>query len=220
MSKKSAPFNNPFQTLKLQAEKPKPASAPPPPPKAARAPKKGEVDDDAALFLETVGAVERVAGKNARVPPPPPQPAPAFSPPAEEAESLARLAELVSEEGAFEVTMEPELDGAVHGFDARVRQRLRAGEFSVQAELDLHRLTREEAKPAVERFIQAARIAGHRCVLIVTGKGLNSEGGKAVLRDALGQWLTLGRTGKQVLAFCSAKPKHGGPGAVYVLLRR
>ncbi len=220
MSKKTAPFNNPFQKIKLEPVSPKATQSPPPPPKAARSPKGQTADDEAALFLETVGAVDRVAGKHARVPPPPPRPAAIYSPPNEEAESLARLAELVLGDGAFTVEEAPQLDGAVQGFDARVRQKLRAGEFSVQAELDLHGHTREEARGEVDRFIQAARVAGHRCVLIVTGRGLHSENEKSVLKEGLAEWLTSGRAGRQVLAFSDARPKHGGAGAVYVLLRR
>jgi DNA-nicking Smr family endonuclease len=99
-------------------------------------------------------------------------------------------------------------------------RKLRAGDFSVQAQLDLHGLTREAAKPAVEAFVNKARITGHRCVLLVTGRGLNSVDQVPVLKEGVQQWLTRGRAAKQVLGFCSARPKDGGAGAVYVLLRR
>lgn len=219
MSKKQQPFNNPFGGLKLEAPKKpdaKPA-APAPPPKASK--RRG--DDDTVLFLESVGEVapvkakvERVAG---RVPPTVDQ----LRLRTEEAESLARLAELVSSDGPFDLSdADDVIEGAVQGFDERVRRQLRRGEFPVRARLDLHGLTRDEAKPALEKFLADAKLAGHRCVLVVTGKGLNSKESAPVLKTGVTQWLTQGRPARLVLAFCSARPADGGTGAVYVLLRR
>lgn len=223
MKKKDQPFNNPFQNLKLQqpeapkaAPQPRPAPAPPPPRRRVAA-----EDEDAALFLESVGAVAPVRSARTQVDPAAPPPTQSLRSPDEEAESLARLAELVSGEGDFEVGDSVEqLEGSVRGFDPNVMRRLRAGEFPCRERLDLHGLTRDDAKLAVERFIARARIEGHRCVLVVTGRGLHSEAAIPVLREGLQQWLTRGRVSKQVLGFCTARPKDGGAGAVYVLLRR
>ncbi|MDP1828577.1 MAG: Smr/MutS family protein [Archangium sp.] len=212
------PFNNPFSAVKLKAPaRPEPAR-PPPPPKS----KKPEpLDEESALFLEAVGAVGPVRPVKERVGPPEPPTAAQLKIPNEEAESLARLAELVSGGGEFDLSDSDEfIEGSVHGFDEGVMRKLRAGDFSTQAHLDLHGLTREEAKPALEAFIQKARIAGHRCVLVITGRGLNSKDQLPVLKQGAQQWLTHGRAAKQVLGFCSARPKDGGAGALYVLLRR
>lgn len=218
MAKKPEPFNNPFAKVKLeQPKKPEPAKAPPPP----KADKRKPADDDAALFLEMVGEVAPVKVKAERVPPKEPPSADQLRIPSEEAESLARLAELVSGEGAFDLADSDEfIEGSVQGFDERVLRKLRRGEFSHRAHLDLHGLTKEEAKPRLEKFISDARIAGHRCVLVVTGRGLHSKDSIPVLKQSVQAWLTHGRTAKQVLAFCSARPEDGGAGAVYVLLRR
>lgn len=215
MPKKPAPFNNPFTCLKLEAKPaPSPKRAPAPVPSARPA----RVDDDTALFLESVGEVAPVKVKVERV-------APAAAPPRrpfeDEAESLARLAELVSGEATFELSGdEAFVEGAVQGFDERVRKKLRRGDFRSAGSLDLHGLTRDEAKRALERFIADAKVAGHRCVRVVTGRGLHSEGERPVLKHEVPAWLTRGRAGRQVLAFCSARPEDGGDGALYVLLRR
>lgn len=216
--KKSEPFNNPFSGLKLPAKAPAKPAAPPPPPKAKAPP---ALDAEAALFLEAVGEVAPVRPSAGRAPPAVPPSAEALRLPTEEAESLARLAELVSGEGEFDLADSDEfIEGAVHGFDANVLRKLRAGEFSTQAHVDLHGLTRDEAKAALERFVQKARVAGHRCVLVVTGRGLHSKDQVPVLKAGVQQWLSRGRLTKHVLAFCTARPKDGGAGAVYVLLRR
>ena len=57
-------------------------------------------------------------------------------------------------------------------------------------------------------------------MLVVTGRGLHSKDQLPVLKEGVQQWLTRGRATKQVLGFCTARPKDGGAGAVYVLLRR
>ena len=223
MTKKSEPFNNAFSQLKGLAKKdePKGSPKPPPPPRAKpRAPAPSE-QDDAALFLEAVGEVAPVRAQKARAPGPPPPLAHELHIPTEEAESLARLAELVSGEGDFDIADADErLEGSVQGFDLRVMKKLRAGEFSTQAQVDLHGLTRDEAKATLERFIQNCRVAGHRCVLVVTGRGLHSKDQIPVLKQGVQTWLTRGRLARHVLAFCSARPTDGGAGAVYVLLRR
>lgn len=223
MSKKEQPFNNPFSALKLkakEAEKPKVAAAP----VSAPAPKKQKpvaLDEESALFLESVGEVEKVRTTKTRVGPPEPPSAAQLKIPNEEAESLARLAELVSGQGEFDLADSDEfIEGFVHGFDPNVMRKLRAGDFSVQAHLDLHGLTRDEAKPKLEAFVQKSRIDGHRCVLVITGRGLHSKDQIPVLKEGVQQWLARGKQHKQVLAFCTARPKDGGAGAVYVLLRR
>jgi DNA-nicking Smr family endonuclease len=218
--KKETPFNNPFGQLKIEAKKPgaKPAP-PPPPPKASK--KAVALDEEAALFLEAVGEVAPVRTVKARVGPPEPPSAAQLKIPNEEAESLARLAELVSGQGSFDISDSDEfIEACVHGFDENVMRKLRAGDFSTQAQLDLHGLGREQARPALENFIQQSRVAGHRCVLVVTGRGLHSQDQLPVLKEGVQDWLTRGRASKQVLGFCTARPKDGGAGAVYVLLRR
>ena len=96
-------------------------------------------------------------------------------------------------------------------------KRLRRGQLSVQAHLDLHGMTAPVARAAVTEFIREAQHRSLRCVRIVHGKGLGSKQGKPVLKRKLANWL---RQRDDVLAYCSARPVDGGTGAVYVLLRR
>ena len=220
MSKKPEPFNNPFGALKKQAPAPagraSPAAPRPPPLPRARAP-----DDDLAAFLEAVGEVAPVKAGKSRAPPPAPRTVDQVRIATEENVSLARLAELVAGEGEFELAdTEAFIEGAVRGFDQRVRRKLRAGAFSTEAQLDLHGLTRDEARAALERFIDAGKLAGRRCVLVVTGRGLHSQDQLPVLKAGVQGWLSRGRLARQVLAFCTARPQDGGAGALYVLLRR
>ncbi len=227
MAKKPAPFNNPFGALKLEKDPPKPAaptagrSAAPPPPKPPKPAKNAPSDDDSALFLEAIGEVEPVRRGRTAVPPPSPPAAHALKIQNDETEALTRLAELVSGDGPFELSDTDEfVEGHVHGLEPRVLRKLKQGEFSTQAHVDLHGLTKDEAKDAVARFLLDAHVKGLRCVLVVHGRGLHSKDQVPVLKAGLQQWLARGRAARHVLAFCTARPSDGGLGAMYVLLRR
>ena len=206
------PFNNPFGKVKLTA--PQKAAAVP---KAA--PKKEKhlaVDAEAELFLQAMGEITPVKANKNR----PQVEAPRLDPVKlanDESEAIAQLAELVSGDGPIELA---DAEGAAPGLDPQVLRRLRAGEFARAARLDLHGLLKEPAREAVEKFIVQARNQQQRCVLVITGRGLNSEGQIPVLKQSLPAWLGRGRLARHVLAFCQALPSDGGAGAVYVLLRR
>jgi DNA-nicking Smr family endonuclease len=131
------------------------------------------------------------------------------------------LSDLVSGSGRFDVSDTDEhLEGAVNGLDSRLVRKLRAGEFAQQAHLDLHGMTAEEAKLAVRQFLLRALRAGHRCVLLIHGRGHNSPDRRSVLKESLKSWLTRGELAQIVLAFSTARACDGGAGATYVLLRR
>jgi DNA-nicking Smr family endonuclease len=103
------------------------------------------------------------------------------------------------------------------GLQHKNLRRLRRGEFSLEAELDLHGLTRLEARQAVVEFLHHCRQHGYRTVRIIHGKGLGSHQKRGVLKQSVNHWL---RQRDEVLAFCSALPRHGGTGALYVMLKR
>lgn len=114
--------------------------------------------------------------------------------------------------------------GAAPGVDRRTAVKLQRGLMPIDATLDLHGETRSEAQRSLSRFLQAQHAAGARCVLVITGKGLN-QGGEGdwtpgVLRTAVPDWLNQPPLRDLVLSFSYAQPKHGGAGALYVLLKR
>ncbi|MGH7860487.1 MAG: Smr/MutS family protein, partial [Candidatus Binatia bacterium] len=83
-----------------------------------------------------------------------------------------------------------------------------------------HGMKTEEASLAVRQFVLRALRAGHRCLLVVHGRGRNSKDRKPVLKEALRGWLSRGELAHVVLAFSTARACDGGAGATYVLLRR
>lgn len=114
------------------------------------------------------------------------------------------------------------------GLDARSAERLKRGQLPIEARLDLHGMTQEDAHAALDHFIGAAYAGGKRAVLIITGKGLkprepaypwdHSTGG--VLKAMTPRWLNEAPNRARILAITEAQPRHGGSGALYVLIRR
>jgi DNA-nicking Smr family endonuclease len=103
------------------------------------------------------------------------------------------------------------------GLDRRSWLRLKRGQVAIEETLDLHGRTQAEAHAALARFLAAAQAAERRCVLVVTGKGVESGG---TLRHMVPRWLNEGANRERIVAFCPAQARHGGSGALYVLLRR
>jgi DNA-nicking Smr family endonuclease len=137
-----------------------------------------------------------------------------------EREALRELDGLIAGTEPFELRESDEYhEGRVPGLDPSVLKRLHQGEFTIQAELDLHGCDAASARGLVTRLIGDAHARGLRCVRIVHGRGRNSPGGEPVLKAALPHWLSRGPTRRIVLAYTSAAPRDGGAGATYVLIR-
>jgi DNA-nicking Smr family endonuclease len=102
------------------------------------------------------------------------------------------------------------------GLGTDVLARLRRGHWSVQGEIDLHRLNRDEARDTLADFLLEARGNGWRCVRVVHGKGLGSPNREPVLKNKVRRWLA---QRDDVLAYCEAPRHAGGGGAVLVLLK-
>lgn len=146
---------------------------------------------------------------------------PAHPAPDDELEAMAYLSDLVAGNAEMDITFSDEyIEGSVPGFDKKLMKKLRNGHFPVQDYIDLHGMTRELAKTRVREFLLASYNSGFRCVLIVHGRGLNSENHIPVLKERLPAWLSRGPVKKIVLAFSTARPYDGGTGAIYILLRK
>ena len=102
------------------------------------------------------------------------------------------------------------------GLQSKELLRLKQRKIIPDASIDLHGDTIEKALQKLEVTIQSSRQNNIRCILVICGKGLHSREGKAILRDAIRAWLI---AYPDVLAYCLAKPRDGGEGALYLLLR-
>lgn len=173
------------------------------------------------LFARAVGPVKALPARHLpgnpghRASLPPAQPAPI--PVQQQRDELAVMREAISDE--FDVESLLDTDEALSfrrpGMGPDVVRKLRRGGWSIQGQLDLHGLRREDAREALAQFIKDAHKTGWRCVRVVHGKGLGSPGKTPVLKGKVQSWLI---QKQEVLAFVQARPAEGGAGALVVLL--
>ncbi|TXT36127.1 MAG: Smr protein/MutS2 [Comamonadaceae bacterium] len=178
----------------------------------AKAAKQAASDKD--LFVRAAGAVKplpdkrKLLHKTERKLPPTMQ---------YQKDEKAVLKEAISDE--FDVSTLLEVDEHLsfrrEGIGPDVTRKLRRGDWSIQRQLDLHGLRRDDAREALSIFIREAHQQGIRCVRVVHGKGLGSPGKAPILKSRVHSWLV---QKNEVLAFVQAKPADGGAGALVVLL--
>lgn len=113
----------------------------------------------------------------------------------------------------IEVTTQPEesLFYAIPSLPYRVIKRLKKGDFPIEAKLDLHGKQTGEASYLLDSFLENAFEQGKRHLLIVHGKG------SCKIKSAVDKWL---KESPLVLGFSSARPDHGGTGALYLLIKK
>ena len=137
-----------------------------------------------------------------------------------DAEALLELTNLVRYGTGFRVSDTPEyVEGTGYHVHPAVARRLHRGDYSIQAYVDLHGLTVEDAKEVFEEFLKWAITTGKTGVLIVHGRGLSSPS-EPVLKNKVIEWFKRSLWRKWVVAYSSARSCDGGAGATYVLLRR
>ncbi|MCM2341985.1 Smr/MutS family protein [Rhodoferax sp.] len=169
---------------------------------------------DKDLFIRAAGAVKPLPDKRKLHHKVEPKIPPAMQ---YQRDEKAVLKEAISDE--FDVSTLLECDEHLSfrrpGIGPDVTRKLRRGDWSIQRQLDLHGLRRDDAREALSIFIREAHKQGIRCVRVVHGKGLGSPGKAPVLKSRVHSWLV---QKNEVLAFVQAKPADGGAGALVVLL--
>lgn len=167
------------------------------------------------LFVLTVGAVTPlVAAMRAELRGDRPQ----AEPRQRQQDEQRALSEALSDE--FDADSLLETDEAlsyrrIH-ISQEVVRKLRRGHWTLQAQIDLHGLRREEAREHLGEFIHMASRSGLRCVRVVHGKGNGSPGREPILKQRVRRWLV---QKNEVLAFTQARASEGGNGALIVLLQ-
>jgi DNA-nicking Smr family endonuclease len=222
-----------------RAATPKPGASPAPrpgPPRAvgpARPPAQKPVPgDDALSFHRLVAGVTPIEGKHRRIPQTQSEVSPSSfteelaaraQREADDDERLVRerLRALVEGGGTFEVVDDGRrVEGRRADVSPAQLRALRHGRMPVDARLDLHGLSVQDARAHLEAFLRDQRVRGERCVLVIHGKGAHSPGEHGVLRGEMAAWLSQGPASEHVAAFATAQDGDGGEGAIYVALRR
>lgn len=167
------------------------------------------------LFSASVGRVQALPDRGLaehRIQPPLPEPL------QRQRDEQAVLREAISDE--FDVESLLDTDEALSyrraDIGIEVVRKLRRGGWTLQAQIDLHGLRRDDAREQLAAFLRDAVRRGLRCVRVVHGKGNGSPGREPVLKGKVRSWLV---QKQEVIAFVQARASEGGHGALIVLLR-
>jgi DNA-nicking Smr family endonuclease len=102
--------------------------------------------------------------------------------------------------------------------------RLSRGLVSPDRSIDLHGHGLNSAYNELDQALERAIRQGDRLVLLVTGKPPPRESerphARGAIRAAIGDWLAASRHSDRIAAVRGAHPRHGGTGALYIVLRR
>jgi len=106
--------------------------------------------------------------------------------------------------------------------DASWDRRLARGLVAPDAVVDLHGHNLATAWDLLDRRLDQAVAGGARLLLLITGKPPTEKGkaGRGAIRAAVGDWLHASRHAGDIAAVRNAAPRHGGAGALYIVLRR
>lgn len=174
----------------------------------------GISDEDSALFRKMVGDAKPLKQDSFIAEKPKPKPHPSKT----EADNLAVLEEMrVADFDSSFLERGDELLYTRPGVQNNIVKKLRRGHYKIEAELDLHGMTVDNAKTALIDFLKQCKTRSQHCVRIIHGKGLGSVNKQPILKNKLNQWLQKMDVAQ---AFCSARPEDGGTGAIYLLLKR
>ena len=115
------------------------------------------------------------------------------------------------------IPLDQPLEYKAEGIQQGVLDKLRKGQYALDASLNLLRQPVEACRQNLFNFIRDVQHAGLRNLLIIHGKGRDSESHANIVRSYLDRWL---RELDEVQTFCVAQKRHGGTGALYVGLRK
>lgn len=112
-----------------------------------------------------------------------------------------------------------------HGLDGGWDRRLAKGMVQPDVTVDLHGYTLSSAHGRLDSALELSIAADHRAILLITGKARNDderrrEGGRGAIRAAISDWLAASRHHAHIATVRRAHPRHGGAGALYIILRR
>lgn len=129
------------------------------------------------------------------------------------------------------VTHVPKPDKILNNdLDRKTLSKLQKGKMAIEGKIDLHNKNQDKAYHALKGFVTQSFATQKRCVLVVTGKGVNTKSdndiysskrdGIGVLKSRLPEWVSIPPLSDMVLRIEPAHKSHGGGGAFYLYLKR
>jgi len=170
--------------------------------------------EDQALFQQSIKGTQRLHSDKVHHNPPKPRPRRLNHPNHDDEDT----ADLMSDHfNIADVETSEALSFSRPGVSPLQMRKLRRGQIATAGQLDLHGMTIEQARTTLANYIHACFAEGIRCIRVIHGKGHGSKEKTPILKNKVNRWL---RQKNEVLAFCSALPRDGGTGAVYILFKK
>jgi DNA-nicking Smr family endonuclease len=112
-----------------------------------------------------------------------------------------------------------------HGLDGSWERKLAQASIEPDFTLDLHGHTLDQAHARLDSGLMQAKAMGARLVLLITGNprpvdAADRGSRRGAIRAKVLDWLAAGPHGADVAAVRPAHRRHGGAGALYLVLRR
>ena len=176
--------------------------------------------EERALWQRVVSSVTPIAKRATPVPPAPVVPFVAPTPVAEPVQSRKVKGRVPPLRQPAPPPPKPPRDTLDGGWDRRLSRGLVAPESAI----DLHGHTLASAHALLDQGLDRAIARGDRVLLLITGKPPRPESerphARGAIRAAVGDWLAASRHADAIAAVRGAHPRHGGHGALYIILRR
>jgi len=112
-----------------------------------------------------------------------------------------------------------------HGLDSTWERKLKGAKLEPDFTLDLHGYTLDAAHSRLDTGLVQAKAMSARLVLVVTGKprpvdAADRGNKRGAIRAKILDWLAAGPHGGDIAAIRGAHRRHGGEGALYIVLKR
>ena len=105
------------------------------------------------------------------------------------------------------------------GIDKKTDKKLVSGNYHIDYKLDLHNLSFDSAYEKLFNLFELSIIYKYRCLLIITGKGIHSKNSETI-KSLIQVWLKQPYFSNKIIKYTDATLKHGGSGAIYILLKK
>jgi len=170
--------------------------------------------EERALWARVAATVKPLEGRSAA-------PAEPVTPPSFPGESRGSVPRPPVDPGFRRGTTDKPAPPPTDTLDGGWDRRLRRGAVVPDRTIDLHGHTLASAHNALEHALARAIADDVRVLLVVTGKPPKPETkGRGLIRANIGDWLGTSGYRDRIAAVRHAHPRHGGTGALYLILRR
>jgi DNA-nicking Smr family endonuclease len=168
--------------------------------------------EEEALWRKVVSSVQPLPGRRVA-------PAPRAEPQPIEVKSAAPVRAPAARPSA---PPKPKVTGPGETLDGSWDRRLSRGLVQPDRTLDLHGHNLSTAYHLLDDQLESAIGSGARVLLLITGKppGAERPVKRGAIRAAIGDWLAASRHAGDIAAVRGAHQRHGGSGALYIILRR